>query len=220
VDDRHDPQAIKAALAAPFDPRLVHFRPAVISGHRALALAYVDARTVQDRLDAVLGVDGWQDDYEVLPGGCVVCRLKVLLDGQWLVRSDVGSGALPDQGDRRKAAFSQALKRAAVKWGVARYLYRLEPQWVDYDPARGQLLTLPRLPPWALPDASALEQASQTGGISKGQQRHLRLLLDLKGYSSRKLAQRYGVEELCLLNMEQYRHAAEQLSRLPDRVSC
>ena len=32
-----------------------------------------------------------------------------------------------------KAAFSDALKRAAVKLGVGRYLYRLGGQWVDYD---------------------------------------------------------------------------------------
>jgi hypothetical protein len=50
------------ALAAPFDPRQVKFKPAVVSGNRALALAYVDARVIQDRLDEVLGVAGWQDE--------------------------------------------------------------------------------------------------------------------------------------------------------------
>ena len=35
--------------------------------------------------------------------------------------------------------------RAAVKFGVGRYLYRLEKQWVDYDPEKGRF-TPPKLP--------------------------------------------------------------------------
>src|SRR5262249_23519639 len=67
-------QSLTQRLAAPFDPAEVRFKPAVVSGNRALALAYVDARVIQDRLDEVLGVDGWQDDYESLADGSVVCR--------------------------------------------------------------------------------------------------------------------------------------------------
>jgi hypothetical protein len=55
-------EAVAGALAAPFDPREVRFKPGVVSGNRALALAYVDARVIQDRLDEVLGVMGWQDE--------------------------------------------------------------------------------------------------------------------------------------------------------------
>jgi hypothetical protein len=36
-----------------------------------------------------------------------------------------GPSEQPDEGDRVKAAFSDALKRAAVKFGIGRYLYRL-----------------------------------------------------------------------------------------------
>jgi hypothetical protein len=52
-----------------------------------------------------------------------------------------GPSEQPDGGDRLKAAFSDALKRAAVKYGVGRYLYRLPSQWVDYDPQRRQFKT-------------------------------------------------------------------------------
>jgi hypothetical protein len=52
-------------------------------------------------------------------------------------KEDVGGQSeQPDEGDRRKAAFSDALKRAAVKFGIGRYLYRQKPQWVDWDPLR------------------------------------------------------------------------------------
>jgi hypothetical protein len=140
------------ALAAPFAPELMRFKPAVVTGNRALALAYVDARVIQDRLDDVLGVAGWQDDYECLPDGSVVCRLRLRLGDTWITKVDVGGPSeQPDGGDRLKAAFSDALKRAAVKFGVGRYLYRLPAQWVDYDPQRRQFVRPPNLPASALP---------------------------------------------------------------------
>jgi hypothetical protein len=144
--------ALTQALAEPFDPREVRFKPQVVSGNRAMAIAYVDARVIQDRLDEVLGVAGWQDEYEVLPDGGVVCRLRLRLGDQWITKMDVGGPSeQPDEGDRRKAAFSDALKRAAVKFGIGRYLYRLPAQWVDYDPQKRQFMRTPKLPPWALP---------------------------------------------------------------------
>src|SRR5919204_394212 len=112
-------EELTEALAAPFDPQEVRFKPGVVSGNRALALVYVDARVIQDRLDEVLGVAGWQDEYECLPDGSVVCRLRLRLGGEWITKMDVGGQSeQPDEGDRRKAAFSDALKRAAVKFGI------------------------------------------------------------------------------------------------------
>jgi hypothetical protein len=145
-------EALTEALAAPFDPREVRFKPGVVSGNRALALAFVDARVIQDRLDEVLGVTGWQDEYECLPDGSVVCRLRLRLGDEWITKMDVGGQSeQPDEGDRRKAAFSDALKRAAVKFGIGRYLYRLPAQWVDYDSHKRQFARTPTLPPFALP---------------------------------------------------------------------
>jgi len=140
-------QRITEALAAHFDPSEVKFKPAVVQGNRALALAYVDARVIQDRLDDVLGVENWQDEYDHLPDGSVVCRLRLRLGEEWITKVDVGSPSeQPDEHDRGKAAFSDALKRAAVKFGVGRYLYRLPATWCDYDPQKRQLRQLPSLP--------------------------------------------------------------------------
>jgi hypothetical protein len=116
-----DVESLMQALAEPFDPREVKFKPAVVSGNRAMAIAYIDARVIQDRLDDVLGAAGWQDEYECLPDGGVVCRLRLRLGEEWITKMDVGGPSeQPDEGDRRKAAFSDALKRAAVKFGVGR----------------------------------------------------------------------------------------------------
>ncbi len=141
-----DVEAIAQALSAPFEAHEVKFKPAVVSGHRALALAYVDARVVQDRLDEVLGVMGWQDSYRVLPDGSVMCRLRLKIGAQWITKVDVGGQSeQPDGGDRTKAAFSDALKRAAVKFGVGRYLYRLPQLWCDYDAHKRQFVRPPQV---------------------------------------------------------------------------
>ncbi len=143
----NDPDRIVAALGAPFEAGEVKFKAQVVSGNRALAVPYVDARVVQDRLDDVLGLLNWSDSYECFPDGSVLCRLRVRIGGEWITKEDVGGQSeQPDEGDRRKAAVSDALKRAAVKFGVARYLYRQKPQWVDYDPQKQRFVTTPTLP--------------------------------------------------------------------------
>lgn len=144
-------EEITTRLAEPFEAGEVKFKPAVVSGNRALALAYVDARVIQDRLDDVLGVVGWQDSYKVLPDGSVMCRLRCKIGEQWITKMDVGGQSeQPDEGDRAKAAVSDALKRAAVKFGVGRYLYRLPQTWCDYDPTKRQFVKVPQLPAHAV----------------------------------------------------------------------
>jgi hypothetical protein len=151
---------IRDALAAPFEPSEVKFKPQSVKGNRAKAIAYIDARLVEDRLDEVVGVGGWQDEYQVLPDGSVVCQLRVKINGEWVTKTDVGSQSeQPDEGDRMKAAFSDALKRAAVKYGVGRYLYRLPSLWVDYDPQKRQFTAPVPLPKWALPKQAAVPAA-------------------------------------------------------------
>lgn len=159
-----DPQlvALTAALAEPFEPREVKFKPQSVKNNRCLAMAYIDARLIQDRLDDVLGVENWTDNYTILNDGSVMCRLRLKLGDRWITKTDVGSPSeQPDGGDRLKAAFSDALKRAAVKFGIGRYLYRLPAQWVDYDGVKKQIVQPPQLPAWALPKARRNAQAAQ-----------------------------------------------------------
>jgi hypothetical protein len=103
-----------------------------------------------------------------LPDGSVVCRLKVRLGNDWITKMDVGAPSeQPDEGDRRKAAFSDALKRAAVKFGIGRYLYRLKDLWVDYDPQRRAFARPPMLPP-ALVAAATRSEAPGPQPAVKG----------------------------------------------------
>lgn len=155
---QRDP-AVKAlfdALAAPFEPSVIKWKPGKVSNNRCLALAFIDARIVQDRLDEVLGGENWQDNYTVLPDGSVICRLTVILGDRMITKEDVGSlSEQPDAGDRLKSAFSDGLKRAAIKFGIGRFLYRLPPTWVDFDPVKKQIIKPPELPSWARPKGNA-----------------------------------------------------------------
>jgi hypothetical protein len=192
----HDPavKALTAALSAPFAADEVKWKPQSVKGNRALALAYLDARAVQDRLDDVLGVEGWQDEYQPLPDGSVVCKLQCLLGDRWVTKMDVGSlSEQPDGGDRVKAAFSDALKRAAVKFGVGRYLYRLPAQWADYDPVKKQFARTPDLPAFAQPRPKAVAKpklAERPASLpADGTELHSRLRKYDKTLSDRKVCQ-------------------------------
>lgn len=154
-------QEIMTNLAAPFPEQAIGWKAQATNGNRALAVAYIDARDVMDRLDAVMGVAGWKDEYFPQDQGTVACRLSLRIAGEWVSKEDIGGEShQPDPGDKAKAAYSDALKRAAVKWGIGRYLYSLPAQWVDYDPQKKQLTGKPRLPGWALPATKAQQAAT------------------------------------------------------------
>jgi hypothetical protein len=105
------------------------------AGDKATWYVYVDARDVAERLDEA-GVE-WSDDYEIvtLTDSLCVAQCRLTVDGQ--TRTDVGSDSAQSrdsEGNYIKGAYSDALKRAAVKFGVARYLYRLTSVYLPIDP--------------------------------------------------------------------------------------
>lgn len=95
----------------------------VMRNGEPVTLDYVTARFVMDRLDAAVGPPNWADMYESLSNGAVRCGLSIRIpgeDGLWVTKWDVG---VPSSIEPDKGAHSDALKRAAVKWGIARDLY-------------------------------------------------------------------------------------------------
>lgn len=121
------------ALTAPFPPEFISWRVGSTTGDKAkgMALAYIDARDVMNRLDAVCGPSGWQCRYQ-MNGPKVACDIGLKIDGEWVWKSN-GAGETDIEGD--KGSFSDALKRAAVMWGVGRYLYGLDSPWVEIEPS-------------------------------------------------------------------------------------
>tara|TARA_R110000787_G_scaffold218768_1_gene327453 strand:- start:1086 stop:1796 length:711 start_codon:yes stop_codon:yes gene_type:complete len=158
-------------LSAPFPPNDIEWRV----GHASkktpptcTLLAYLTARAVMDRLDAVVGPSNWQDAYSPGPDGGIMCSIAVW-DGAkecWISKSD---GAENTNIEAIKGGYSGAFKRAAVKWGIGRYLYSLGTEWhdtvehfsakkngVDYIKAKiggdWVFVKRPDLPEWALPE--------------------------------------------------------------------
>jgi hypothetical protein len=83
-----------------------------------------------DRLDAVIGFDNWQNNYSPGVGSSIVCNIGLRIGGEWIWKAD---GAGPSDMEAEKGALSDAFKRAAVRWGVGRYLYDIEAPWLELD---------------------------------------------------------------------------------------
>lgn len=117
-----------ARLAAEFPRDTIHWRAQTLSrdGNKALALAYLDARDVMDRLDDVCTPAGWSNSYTETPKGRVIATISIRIGDEWISKSD-GAGDTAVEGE--KGGVSDALKRAAVCWGIGRYLYRLPDVW-------------------------------------------------------------------------------------------
>ena len=122
-------------LAKPFPRESIEWRVqrTTKDGTAGLALAYINVRQVQDRLNEVMGTD-WQTKHEVF-GAKTICSLGLKLDGEWIWRSD-GAGDTNYEAD--KGAMSDSFKRSAVMWGIGRHLYDLPSVWVKCETKNGR----------------------------------------------------------------------------------
>lgn len=139
------------ALSAPFPPEKIHWRVGSTTQDKkhGMALAYIDARDVMERLDEVCGPMNWQRRYVDAGNGRTCCEVGINIQPamvlknpttgeinpfdqvpQWVWKAD-GAGDTDVEGD--KGAFSDSFKRAAVNWGIGRYLYDLDSPWVELE---------------------------------------------------------------------------------------
>lgn len=96
-------------------------------------VAYIEANTVRERLDAVVPGE-WDLTLELLPPIAIgdepdaaACSFKARLQILGVIREDVGFGR------DYKSASTDAFKRAAVRFGIAHELYAYEQNWVEMD---------------------------------------------------------------------------------------
>lgn len=85
----------------------------------ASCVAYIDSRQVQDLLDEVVGVENWQCKFEEHKNN-MFCSIGILQGNIWVWKSDCGTES---QVEKEKGEASDAFKRAAVMWGIGRFLY-------------------------------------------------------------------------------------------------
>ena len=157
---------LEAALENPFNPSEIKWRVTNTTSdrRRGQVIAYADPRAYTDRLNALFTVRGWTREYAVQViqnferkgrgngestiSGKIFVTCKLTIDG---LGSHSGLGEeWADNENAGTSAEAQAFKRACSCFGLGRYLYDLDGNWVDLD-ERKQPLSRPRLPDWALP---------------------------------------------------------------------
>src|SRR5215469_9344237 len=179
-------ESISRELRQPFDPSDVDFRVqgrVTEQNNRAQVLAYIDARAVQDRLDAVVGCGNWSFDWSpIVSDNGEVMVAKGTLTVYGVSKSDAGSASNFEQS---LGAVSHCFKRAAVQWGIGRYLYSLPVAWVAVE--RGG-----RIPETVLRELrSGLPQPSERAVQAADQpqpQHTVQVIDDEKSSTSRKNA--------------------------------
>jgi hypothetical protein len=171
------PTEMLEKLQQPFDPFDIEWRPQSAGKTKegklwAIVVPYVDNRAIQDRLDEVCGPDGWYNKFEYPTEKAVNCGISIKFQEEgWITKWD---GAQETNIEAVKGGLSNAMKRAAVQWGIGRYLYKLEavivtPVDKKPYPMGDHLMAVvklegkqsriyykrPSLPKWALPEEKA-----------------------------------------------------------------
>jgi hypothetical protein len=149
-------------LKEPFAPTDIEWRVGRVGknerGIWATCFAYLTNRAIMDRLDDVAGPGNWRNEYKEAPAGGVLCGLSVRVAGEWVTKWD---GAENTDLEAVKGGLSVSMKRAAVQWGIGRYLYDL-PEGFAIINSNGRFhgktkdnatfrWSPPELPAWALP---------------------------------------------------------------------
>ena len=118
-------------LSTPFPVDRVSWRVGSMNKEKTkcIPLAYIDARDVMDRLDQVVGPNNWQNKY-THTSDKTVCDIALRIEGEWVWKAD---GAGDSDIEAEKGALSDAFKRAAVRWGIGRYLYDVKTPWVAVE---------------------------------------------------------------------------------------
>lgn len=83
---------------------------------------YLSGAAVKDRLDTVCGFGGWQNQFRPGPCGGIMCGIGIKIGDEWVWKWD---GAENTDVEAVKGGFTDALKRAAVQWGIGRYLHKM-----------------------------------------------------------------------------------------------
>ncbi len=139
----------------------------------ALIVPYITSRAIMKRLDKTVGPSNWKNEYVLSPcGRGYMCKISIYCNGQWVTKSDGAACVENSKIDMVKTTCSNSFKRAAVQWGVGRYLYDFETTFAvfkpcdnkykadpGFEPLEIQNLTFqwapPRLAAWALPITNA-----------------------------------------------------------------
>ncbi len=158
----------------------------------AICVPYVTNRAIQSRLDEVVGPANWKNYFKEGPDGGVLCGISLRVDGEWITKWD---GAENTDIESVKGGLSASMKRAAVQWGIGRYLYALDESFADVgENGRFRAKTKdgkpfkwdpPPLPSWALPKKKSGATRAKAAGFEQLRREHEALLEFIKAVGPR-----------------------------------
>lgn len=91
----------------------------------AIVVPYITNRAIQQRLDDVCGPLGWWNQYCEGPQGGILCGITITQE-ECVSPVTKWDGAENTHIEAVKGGLSDSMKRAAVQWGIGRYLYEAE----------------------------------------------------------------------------------------------
>lgn len=146
-------------LLAPFEDSEIEWRLTWKDDEKSLgkAVPYVTNRAIQNRLDDVMGADNWKNEYIPWHGdgkkSGQLCGISIYFENrkEWITKYD---GAEDSDVEPVKGGLSDSMKRAAVQWGMGRYLYGMDVVFIKTE-KRGR---------------STYIAASETGKLNKAHQ--------------------------------------------------
>jgi len=107
-------------LTAPILPNEIEWRvQSQTSTGKLIVVPYINNRCVMHRFDAAFGPENWTSEFREISNG-FLCRLTVTVNKREVYRED---GASKTNIEPEKGGISDAMKRAAVQFGLGRCLY-------------------------------------------------------------------------------------------------
>lgn len=107
-------------LERPIEAHEIEWRVQSVRNGKTTIVPYITNRCVMDRFDEQFGWNGWESFFKETTTG-YICELRVTYDGNMIVKSD---GATKTKIEPDKGGISDAMKRAAVQFGLGRGLYK------------------------------------------------------------------------------------------------
>lgn len=107
-------------IRQPIQPHEIEWRVQSVRNGKTTIVPYIQSRAVMNRFDEAFTPSGWKDSYTTWKTKGVLCTLYVKCEDGWVSKED---GADDTAIESTKGGISDALKRAAVKWGMGRDLY-------------------------------------------------------------------------------------------------
>jgi len=122
----------KLSAPFPFEDVAVKIQVTTKEKDKGMVVFYLDSRTIQKRLDEVLGHFNWKNQYLTWKDNAQLCGIAIYNQerNEWIPKFD---GAECSDIEPIRGGLSDSFKRAACMWGIGRYMYEIEGVWVEVE---------------------------------------------------------------------------------------